>query len=522
MSKVIRTGRALLSAVLAFGSVSLFPVAAQGIAQGSGTFTDKRDGRKYKTVVIAGKTWMAENLNYKPKTGDSWCYEDDTSYCGKYGRLYDWKTANTACPAGWHLPSGKEWDILGRTVGGNKWRGRRALYSGFDWHGAGRALKAKSGWSDGWSNYYDKKSGNGDDAYGFSALPGGYRGDDPYNAAGLEGYWWTSTRYKNNRVHRWTFTGYKNNRVQCLNMDSGNDDLIVEDRFTIYAGLSVRCLKDERKYAVTLLNAGKNAKGGGNYVFGEEINVTAGTVPYKKFSHWTTVSGGDAFYDTGSATISFIMPANDVTLKANYDTIIATPGTFTDARDGKTYRTITVGGQKWTAENFNYTTDSSWCYNDSDYYCDKYGRLYSWNAAVNVCNGFGDGWRLPDTADWNSLENAVGLPREVGIRLRTKTDWGRYTLWGLKLTVGTDDFGFSALPGGYRRLDGRFDEVGIDGHWWSVTESYGRCCGCVTEESSGRPVAFIRSMGYYSEVVSQLSGNKSAGYSVRCVMSEGR
>jgi len=73
-----------------------------------GTLIDKRDGQKYRT---------AQNMNYK--INSSWCYNDSDSYCKKYGRLYDWNTANKACPAGWHLPSRSEWDALVNAAGGD-------------------------------------------------------------------------------------------------------------------------------------------------------------------------------------------------------------------------------------------------------------------------------------------------------------------------------------------------------------------------------------------------------------------
>ena len=113
-----------------------------------GTFADSRDGQTYKTVTIGSQTWMGENLNFEME--NSYCHENKTDHCDLYGRYYTWDAAMNACPAGWHLPTWDEFDILISAVGGVEI--------------AGKKLKSASGWFN---------DGNGTDAYGFSILPAG-------------------------------------------------------------------------------------------------------------------------------------------------------------------------------------------------------------------------------------------------------------------------------------------------------------------------------------------------------------
>ena len=81
------------------------------------SITDRRDGNVYHTLSINGVTWMTENLKYKAKEG-AFFFDNDSNNMPGYGILYDWKAATTACPVGWHLPSGSDTSSFGVQLGG--------------------------------------------------------------------------------------------------------------------------------------------------------------------------------------------------------------------------------------------------------------------------------------------------------------------------------------------------------------------------------------------------------------------
>ncbi|MCP4184534.1 MAG: hypothetical protein GY761_14670, partial [Hyphomicrobiales bacterium] len=143
---------------------------------------DERDGQEYATVQIGNQCWMAENLRYSDSgSGEFWCYDNKTYNCDIYGVLYGW-----ICPGGWHLPSDNEWKFLEGTVdsqypvGDPEWD--NGGYRGFD---AGKKLKSASGWTN---------NGNGNDLYGFGALPGGGRNFYGYSSGlGDRGSSWSSS-----------------------------------------------------------------------------------------------------------------------------------------------------------------------------------------------------------------------------------------------------------------------------------------------------------------------------------------
>jgi uncharacterized protein (TIGR02145 family) len=180
-----------------------------------GSMTDARDKKTYKTTKIGGQTWMAENLNYDAK--GSRCYKDKDYYCKKDGRLYDWATAKTVCPAGWHLPTDGEWTILENAVGG------------------GSVARTKLIATNGWFESYSKKPINGTDDFGFSAVPtgsGGWMGKSFKD--GNEGTWWSASEGRIGAIPR-NITALSGEQYEKLGINSGEKTLL----------FSVRCVQGE-------------------------------------------------------------------------------------------------------------------------------------------------------------------------------------------------------------------------------------------------------------------------------------
>ena len=182
---------------------------------------DSRDTEEYETVQIGNQCWMAEDLRYECSNfhdvGEEdidWSGQKDACAPGGYGSmLYQWgavmdwdgtgeppeESSQGLCPIGWHIPSDEEWTILTDYVGSSP----------------GTKLKSSEYW-------------NGDDNFGFNALPAGYRNNSgSLNDVGSNGYWWTSSPFGSNAWDRILYSGYS---------DVGRYDNSQAD------GRSVRCL----------------------------------------------------------------------------------------------------------------------------------------------------------------------------------------------------------------------------------------------------------------------------------------
>lgn len=187
---------------------------------------------------------------------------------------------------------------------------------------------------------------------------------------------------------------------------------------------------------------------------------------------------------------------------------IPCPDMPTVTYEGQVYNTIQIRSQCWFKENLNYEVGNSWYYNNNSTNGDIFGRLYDWGTAMNACP---EGWHIPSDAEWKVLEGVadtqygIGHPEwdgewgrgyDAGTRLKSSTGWLQ--------DYGTDNFGFSGLPGGMKEGDS-FRHLNDTGYWWSSTS---------TASNAG---AEMRVLYYMAADVTRYGLFKGQGISVRCL-----
>ncbi len=223
---------------------------------------------------------------------------------------------------------------------------------------------------------------------------------------------------------------------------------------------------------------------------------------------------GSSVSDGGKITDMYLHDASTV-----YDEVAQT---LTDGRDGQVYKTVVINNRVWMAENLNYKyyhkTARSFCYNADTANCKKYGRLYTWSAALdsagffsNECWGCGDGseikaagrvrgvcpdgWHLPNMVEWQDLMYYVG--EDFVEKLMSRDGWSE--------NVGTDEFGFRALPAGFRNnKEGYFKDEGEWAYFWAASNFYHKGLSLHKNGDYGVPLdksASVRCIKDYEEKV---------------------
>ncbi|OQX72414.1 MAG: hypothetical protein B6D61_13770 [Bacteroidetes bacterium 4484_249] len=466
---------------------------------------DARDGQTYETVQIGGQCWMAENLTWLPSVSHSY-YGSDTSpyyyvysYQGtnvaeakatdnfqNYGVLYNWPSSRMACPQGWHLPTDAQWALLidflgGDDVAGGKMKSTRT------------APEPHPRWT--------SPNTGATNTSGFSGLPGGRRNaNGTFNHVCYTGYWWSSTGLSPTntwvRTLDYSYAGAGRSgggkdygfSVRCLkykasdnqppgppsspNPEDGAVNQLIE------VDLSWACTDPEADPLSYDIYFGTEAAPPQVATGQTATTYDPGTLVNNTEYFWKIVAHDNYENTTEGPVWSF---TTEVPWQCGVP--------FTDGRDGQTYETVLIGGQCWMAENLAYlpsVSPSSQGNNTDPYYYvfnyqgtnvatakvaytyQKYGALYNWPASLTSCP---TDWHLPTKEEWTVLTVYLGGQDGAGGKMKsTRTDPDPHPRWRSPNWGANNSSGFSGLPGGYRKTDGSFYNIGSDGYWWSSLE----------------------------------------------------
>lgn len=228
--------------------------------------------------------------------------------------------------------------------------------------------------------------------------------------------------------------------------------------------------------------------------------------------------------DFKSNDVSFTIVPEDDNGNGDIGDITVEHGTVKDI-DGNEYKTVKIGEQWWMAENLK-TKFGYWeyCFQHDTAYCELYGRLYKWGAAIEICPA---GWHLPSDNEWQQLRNYLIDQYEqitydnAGNVLKSKRQqesalgepWAtdEHPRWNSNTEghYGSDNFGFSALPGGQVDASGNsFGLMGSTAIWWSSTER---------SENDAWVWYIEHNRGYLVRSYANKTIGWSPGLSIRCV-----
>ena len=407
-----------------------------GVVIKNGIYKDARNNHEYRIMKIKQVysysyydeddyyLWFADNLDYVDSTleKDSWCYEDKKDNCKKYGRLYNWKAAQKACPEGWSLPTHDQWQNLYEAVGDRIEPVGTKLKTVDQWQNAEGVLQ-------------------GTNRQGFYGLPAGRKNvEGGWLSAGKFAYFWSSTGVysDNDLAYGWQLT---------YETDAFNHGEYYKDH-----GMSVRCVKSSWN------SNDLHIEGDFDSTYLDEIPIHTGELKYQ----------------------------------------------------GQTYKTVEIWGKTYMAENMNYETGNSWCYNNSADSCKKYGRLYDKETAANVCP---EGWHLMRNGVFDDDEYPEALAEVIKSMGSSRALLGynaeeTKSIEGWVKNPGSNLSGFNLKPsGGYDIGSESFFDIGYTAYLW-VDLSY------ESEDYHDTVAISLRNSAESFSIVE--NGGKNA-YAVRCM-----
>lgn len=542
----------------AYGNLLNFTTLEKFYTDGSGLIDI--DGNEYHTVIIGGREYMSENLRTsRYNTGDSiyrithlddwllpgvgaYCWMEDDSAANEelYGKLYNFIAVNNGniCPVGWHVPCDEEWMGLEVFLGMNE-----AIAHDSGWRGDNQGGMMKQTGTETWLIPNEGATNQS----GFSALPGGYRGADGFfQDVGSSAYFWSmsTTRFMANA---W------------LRALSNTETSVLRDTAEMYKGASIRCVRSIFTLPEVTTNeitdiTISTATCGGTILFNGWDEISSKGVVWNRTGDTTienyegiTVDGnGD---DAFTSFLTGLEPSSVYYVKAyavnsegvaygeermfNTLTALFIPGPGVMDADGNEYKTMVLGSREWMAENLrvsnslmgpmtNLASDVDWqnvaveayCWydNDSATYDSIYGKLYNYYAV----NGEGicpDGWMIPNDYEWLDLETVIGIEYTEAdvIGWRGSDQGGKMKspgteFWNSPNAGATNEFGYSALPGGLRYPEGNFSDIGVTANFWMYDT-----------ESEEPYWPYSRHFKNDSVKIGRMINDPRYGFSVRCV-----
>ena len=495
-------------------------VATSCMVSEGNCFEDSRDHKTYRTVEIGQQTWMAENLKYYGSLEKVICYKDDSTYCKKYGGLYNISSTYSlqdVCPDGWHVPDSMEWNNLFVQAGGI--------------NDAGKYLKSETGWD---------KNGGGNDAFGFSALPGGYSTDRYASGsvqAGGGAYFLTSSELKSSQITNEVYVAQFYHDDSAAGLVSMQKELYV----------SVRCIKGAKPSSSSSVKSSSSETSSSSSSFGssgsftyvingktytssyvrhngliwmnqdlinsvwghssgewngapkyftwseakkacpngwrlphaDEINkssnlennssfnATEALPGYFLYNKWHK-EGEEGMYWTGDSTGDY---ADVFSLKKNGGAgkIVSVNKGFEDESIKLPIRCVQPSGNVFNNPRssslsiknllYYYNLSEEKCYDGNKALCRVYGNYFTWNKSVqinNACSNYQSNWVLPTKSDINKL-------------LETLDDAHKLASVGMG---GTNEFEFDFVPSGHFVNSGSFktaDESDYAACFWLFT-----------------------------------------------------
>lgn len=517
------------------------------------------EGEVYHTVKIGDQCWLKKNLDVgvmvnsdgggylQANNGvvEKFCYENNEAHCETYGGMYEWPEAmqyvtedgvQGICPFGWHIPTDNEFKELEGTVD-SQYPVGDPVWDLMDWRGfdAGSQLKEAG------TVHWDPPNSDATNESGFTGLPGGFRfyNDGGFYYLGYGGYFWSSTQsdadFAMVRYLRYSLATVNRNSLEKAD------------------GFSIRCIKGCWPQP-TQADAGPDQLN----LPGTSTFLGANT-PTSGSGVWSIVSGtGGTFVDPWSPNAEFQgMEGNEYTLSWSIATVCGNsvdevvisfaPQGFTCgdelSYEGHSYATVLIGNQCWMEENLNIgtmimsntggqiQTDNGlfekYCHGNVATNCDIYGGLYEWREAMQYVTIEGaqgicpDDWHIPTDSEWKILEGTVDSQFPVGDAEWDGTGWRGQDAggklkelgtihWDFPNTGGTNESGFTALPGGNRASsNGAFNPLRIYGYFWSSTPY-----------PTYTNLAWGRYLHYSYAEINRNDFNKANGFSIRCLKNE--